>query len=636
MVSQPVHLSVIHKTLRLLSFIALLMNASALSAQVPMRDLIKFCDSLVNHCLREKMTPGVSLVLLKEDTVSIRAYGLANVERSIPVDTTTLFQLGSVGKIFTMIAVLQQVEAGRLNLSADVNSYLKDFQVVSRGRPITLIDLLTHTAGFNDRVIGYLARNMNDVKPLSQHLKEYMPSTFQEPGLDINYSNYSYALAGHLVELVSGMRFTDYVQKNVLNPLGMTCTTYLLPDNYKELDSYACGYRTRQTFEPIDCYPRHVMPAGSALSSAADMQQLLRELLNPTGKVLQDSSMNWLRQRRFTNHPKLMGYTLGMEEQLVNGVRGIAKGGTFTGFLSVLMFYPDQQFGMFITSNTQTDGILELFNHELRQKLFPQHTPVTEETTIQIDVRDFAGVYRSERYNHASVEDLVSLYQGKLEISISEKGELTTYQNGAWQTYRPVDSLLFQNTSNPVQYLAFQRDASGKISRLHTNINIQGIYIAMSFSPVPWYDNPDFINEYYFFILLFILTIIFVPFFRLWVLFRRRSIPDYKAGKLVPIGYIYLASLVAVLYVCHLFGSFLYMAWNVNEFYFGVPSMFRWVQELTWIFPIIITALAVAAVRLWRKGSGTIVFRVYYTLVFLCAVIHLLFLFRWHFIGLNV
>lgn len=626
----------IHKTLRLLAFIALWMSAMALSAQVPMKDLTKFCDSLINHGLQEKMMPGVALVLLKDDSASVKAYGLGNVERSVPADTTTLFQLGSVGKIFTMIAVLQQVEAGRLRLSADVNSYLKDFKIESRGRPITLFDLLTHTAGFNDRVIGYLARNMNDVKPLSEHLKEYMPTTFQEPGLDINYSNYSYALAGHLVELVSGVSFQEYVQKNILKPLGMTRTTYLLPDNYKQLDAYACGYRTRETFEPIDCYPRHAMPAGSALSCAADMERLLRELLKPTGKVLRDSSMNYLRQRQFTNHPKLMGYTLGMEEQLVNGVRGIAKGGTFTGFLSVLVFYPDQKFGMFIASNTQTDGILELFNHELRQKLFPPSTPVTNESSVQTDVRGFAGIYRNERYNHASVEDLVSLYQGKFEIRASENGELSTYQNGAQQTYQPVDSLLFQNTSNPEQYLAFQRDASGKISRLHTNINIQGIYIAMSFSPVPWYDNPEFINEYYFFILLFILTIIIVPFYRLWILYRRRSVPDYKVVKLVPNRYLYLATMVAVLYICHLFGSFLYMAWNVNEFYFGAPSFFRWVQLLTWIFPIVVAALVVATVFIWKNGSGTVAFRSYYTLFCLCAVIHLVFLFRWHFIGLNV
>jgi len=228
------------------------------------------------------------------------------------------------------------------------------------------------------------------------------------------------------------------------------------------------------------------------------------------------------------------------------------------------------------------------------------------------------------------------MYQGKLELSIAESGELTTYQNGAWQIYRAVDTLLFQNTSKPEQYLSFQRDASGKISRLYTNINLAGFYVPMSFSPVPWYDNPDFINEYYFLFLLFIITFILVPFFRLWVLIRRRKNPEYKVGKLAPNSYVYIALLVLALYLCQLLGGFFYLVQNVNEFYFGVPNTFRWVQLITWSIPPAIAFLIFATVRLWQNESVTIWFRTYGILICLCAVIHLLFLYRWHFIGLHV
>lgn len=632
---QIVLLPVIHKALRLSALLALWLSALALSAQIPMKDLTNFSDSLIGHGVREKMIPGMVLVLRKQDTVSIKAYGLKNVEQALPADTTTLFQLGSVGKLFTIIAVLQQVEQGTLSLTADVNSYLKDFKVASKGRAITLFDLLTHTAGFDEQYIGYIARDMNSVKPLAEHLSEFMPSTFQPPGLEINYSNYSYALAGHLVECVSEMRFPDYVRQNILIPLGMSRTTYQLLENYAALDEYASGYRTRDTFEPVASFPRHPMPAGSALSSASDMSKLLEELMKPSGKVLDDSSMTYLFQRQFTNHPRLLGYTLGMEEQVVNGIRGVAKGGTSTGFQAELVIFPEQQFGMFFAINTQTDNFLELFGREFLPKAlsFPGVKP---DPAVRVDCRKFTGVYRSERANHHTVEDLFALYQGNLELSLSDSGGLTMYQNGTWQHYRPIGNLLFQNSAKPEQLLSFQQDASGNISRLHTSINIAGFYVPMSFSPVPWYDNPDFINEDYAFVLLFLLTALLIPLFRLWVKFKRRSDPGYWSGKLISNRTLGVAIAVALLYVAHFICSPLYMARNMNEFYFGVPIFFKIIQYTTLAFPIIVLWQMIESVNLWRQKEGTTTFRVYYTLLSVCAVAHLLFLYRWHFIGLNV
>jgi len=600
-----------------------------------MKDLTSFSDSLINHGIGVKMIPGMILVIRKQDTAFIKAYGLKNVERSAPADTTTLFQMGSVGKLFTVIAVLQQVEAGKLSLTADINSYLKEFKIDSRGRPITLFDLLTHTAGFDEQYIGYVARSMREVKSLGEHLRDHMPATFQPPGIDINYSNYSYALAGHLVELVSGMSFPEYVRQNIFLPLGMSRTTYQLPDHYTALEEYASGYRTRDTFEPVPTFPRHVMPAGSAMSSASDMSKLLEELMTPSGKLLHDSSMNYLFKRQFANHPRLMGYTLGMEEQFINGIRGVAKGGTSMGFQAELAIFPERQFGMFFAINTQTDNFLELFGREFLPKALSS-PPVLAHPAVDVDLNLFSGVFRTERANHHTVEDLLTLYQGKLELRVSDKGELTTYQNGASQRYRPVDSLLFQNTARPEQLLAFQRDASGKISKLYTNINIGGFYVPMSFIAVPWYDDPDFINEQYAFILLFIFTAALLPLFRLWIRLKRRSNPDYWSGKLISTRALAVAVTVAILYVVHFACGPLYLARQVNEFYFGVPGFFTVVQYLTLMFPILILWLLLESVGLWRKSSGTKVFRIYYTLLAIAALAHLAFLYRWHFIGLNV
>lgn len=622
--------------IRILVIVSLLTLGHGVQAQPSIQQTKRLCDSLVNQGLADHLIPGLALAVVQHDTSFTAVYGFRNVEKQLPVDSTTLFQLGSVGKLMTVVAVLQQVEAGRLNLQADVNTYLHDFSVSSPGRPITLFDLLTHTAGLNDKNIGYLARNNSEVKSLGEHLAAFMPSSFEAPGLEINYSNYGYALAGHVVEQVSGMPFTAYVKKYILGPLGMNRTTYDLPDNYRELPDYACGYRTRDTFEPLVSYPRHATPAGSLLSTANDMAKFVKELLHPTGKILSDSSILSLRKRQFSNHPKLMGYTLGFEEQNRFGARGIAKGGAFTGFLSELAIFPDQNIGLFVSTNTQTDNFFEVFHYELLRSVLPaietddsKHFPAT-------DLNKFVGVYRSERYNHESVEDLLALYQGKLELQLSADGELTTYQNGAVQYYRPIDSLLFRNSNVPEQYLAFAVDRKGRITRLYTNLNLAGFYLPVSLSPVPWYDDPVLINEYYVAVVLVVFTFLFVPLFRLWVILRRIHRPGYWSDKLVPGVYLYVGLAVGILYLIHFLGGFMYLARNINEFYFGVPPSFLNVQRLSWILVPVVLVFGILAVRIWIRKSGTTVFRVYYSLVFLCAIIHLLFLYRWHFIGLHV
>jgi CubicO group peptidase (beta-lactamase class C family) len=615
--------------------VILFLSAQAVSAQSTLSRLQTLSDSLIAVGIGAKSIPGIALVLMKGDSTYTSAHGLANVEKNIPADTTTLFQLGSVGKLFTVIAVLQQVEAGTLSLTEDVNNYLDEFKTDPPLRPITLKDLLTHTAGLDERVIGYLARSESDVMPLAEHLREYLPPSFQPPGVDINYSNYSYALAGHLVERVTGVEFTKYVALRIFKPLGMVHTTYALPDNYQKLDNYAYGYRTRDTFEPITGYPRHATPAGSAISSAGDMAKFMAELRKPSGKLLSDVSMALLFERQFSNHSLLKGYTLGMEEQNMNGHRGVGKGGAFTGFISELAIFPQDSLALFFSLNTQTDNFMELFVKKLMQEALPSST-LNISPPIKMDVDEFAGVYRSERTSHHTVEELFSLYQGKLELSKGKDGNLTIYQNDGWQTYVPIDPLVFQNKGTPTQYLVFRRDGSGSIDRLYTNIIISGFNLPVSLSPVQWYDHPEMINEYYGLVLLFILTAVFVPLYRVWVYIRRKRNPSYLSWPLVPGKYLGIAVTVAVLFTFHFICGALYLVWNINEFYFGATDFFKAVQYLTWTFPPLVLILVIASVNLWRAGSGTRVFRIYYLLITLSSVVHLLFLYRWHFIGLHV
>lgn len=344
--------------------------------------------------------------------------------------------------------------------------------------------------------------------------------------------------------------------------------------------------------------------------------------------------MKKLFERQFGNHPWLMGYTMGMEEQFIHGYKGVSKGGSFTGFLSEFVIFPEQKFGMFITINTQTDNFLELFRNEFFNTFLPQKLSL-DKPTLKIDVSEFTGTFRSERYNHRTVEDLPALYQGKFELTQSEEGYLECYHNSAPQKYKPVDSLIFQNTMLAEEYLVFSRDPSGEISRVYRNINLAGFYLPVSLTRVPWYDNPVFINEYYFVVLVFIWTFIFIILFRGWVLWKRRKQPGYWREGLVPAFYYYTAISVLFIFTAQFFGGMMFMLRNVNEFIFEVPTQFKVIQTLTYLAPLLTGLLLFACVRLWQLKRGKIVFRIYYALITTCSLIHLAFLFRWHFIGIH-
>ena len=245
-----------HLTRRLLCgllFAALL----SLSVPIPLRaadalpphpadpaDLEAFFDAFVTAGMAAHTLPGVTVAVVADGApVFLRGYGYADRERSIPVDpATTLFDVGSVAKLFTFTAVMQLVEQGRLDLHADVNRYLTRFQVPATfPEPVTAAHLLTHTGGFDEWDIGAAARTSAEVLPVCEYLARRLPPRIRPPGEIIAYSNHGTALAGCLVEEISGMPFADYIKRHIFAPLDMTRSS--------AMDKNHC--RSRLTYHPL-------------------------------------------------------------------------------------------------------------------------------------------------------------------------------------------------------------------------------------------------------------------------------------------------------------------------------------------------------------------------------------------------
>src|SRR5829696_359050 len=190
-------------------------------------ELEAFLDKELGREMAKHHIAGAAVSVVKDDKLFFaKGYGDADLENKIPVDPErTNFRIGSLAKLFTWTAVMQLAEQGKLDLDEDINTYL-DFRIPDTyPQPITLKDLMTHTAGFEDLYFERLASESKDLLPPREWLISHMPARVRPPGEVAAYSSYGAALAGYIVARVSGEPYNRYIQEHILNPLGMVHTT---------------------------------------------------------------------------------------------------------------------------------------------------------------------------------------------------------------------------------------------------------------------------------------------------------------------------------------------------------------------------------------------------------------------------
>ncbi|MGC2244615.1 MAG: serine hydrolase domain-containing protein, partial [Candidatus Aquilonibacter sp.] len=261
-------------------------QAATAGAQSPpamtAQDLDTFYAGLMPYALHRADIPGAVLVVVKDGKILFaKGYGYADIKTKRPVDpATTIFRPGSVSKLFTWTAVMQLVQAGKIDLDADVNKYI-DFTIPPYdGKPVTMRNLMTHSAGFEETVRDLLVDTKAQVLPIDMYLKRRLPTRIFPPGEIIAYSNYGATLAGYIVQRVSGEKFEDYIAKHIFTPLGMLHSSFVqpLPPNLAPL--MATGYLNAsegktKPFEYVD-----TAPAGSSSSTGIDMAHFMLAYLD--------------------------------------------------------------------------------------------------------------------------------------------------------------------------------------------------------------------------------------------------------------------------------------------------------------------------------------------------------------------
>src|SRR5438132_960996 len=365
-------------------------------------DLEAFLDGLMPAQLEREYIAGATIAVVRDGKVLLaKGYGFSDVEKRKPVSPdNTLFRPGSISKLFTWTAVMQQVEQGKLDLDRDVNEYL-DFKIPPAfGKPITLRNIMTHTPGFEDTAKELFVADAGKMRPLSEYLREHIPARIFPPGITPAYSNYATTIAGYIVQRLSGKPFEQYIAENIYVPLGMRHTTFEQPLPPDLLPLMSNGYlRASQPAKPFEFVQAY--PAGSVSTSALDMCNFMMAHLQDgqlNGKqILKPETAKQMHARVFGSDPRLNGMALGFYEETKNGHRIIGHGGDTVYFHSDLHLILDAGVGFFISYNSagrgETSPRTTLWE-ALLDRYFP-YSPPSEPTlaSAKEDAKTVSGKY---------------------------------------------------------------------------------------------------------------------------------------------------------------------------------------------------------------------------------------------------
>ena len=397
-------------------------------------DLDSWLDGFMPYALRKGDIAGAVVTVVKDgEVLSARGYGYADVKERKPVDPdTTLFRIGSVSKLFTWTSVMQLVEQGKLDLDADVNTYI-DFKIPAReGKPVTLRNLMTHTAGFEEQAKGLIGSEADGTPSLSEHLKAWTPGRVFAPAGTPAYSNYGAALAGYIVERVAGMSFDDYVDKHIFEPLGMQYATFRqpLPASLRPYmaKGYAAASLPEKPFEIVG-----VAPAGSVAASGADMARFMIAHLHKgsfgANQILKPQTAQLMHDSALTILPRVNRMLLGFYETNYNGHRAIGHGGDTQWFHSDLHLFLDDDIGLFVSVNSLgKDGAAGGLRGELFEQFTDRYLP-GESLDGKVDAKSaaehahlIAGSYLSSRRMETNFLSMLNLAG---EVKVLDGGDGT-------------------------------------------------------------------------------------------------------------------------------------------------------------------------------------------------------------------
>ena len=315
-------------------------------------DALQALSARADRLAGEDEFSGAVLVAKDGRVLFSHAYGLADREGGIPNTLRTRFRIGSMNKMFTAVAILQLVEAGKVELTAPLGKYLPDYPNRDVATKVTIHHLLTHTGGTGDIFGPEFDAHRNELRTLADYVKLYGERGLEfEPGSRWAYSNYGFLLLGVVIERVSGQSYYDYVQAHIYEPAGMT-RSGSLPEEQAVPDR-SIGYikppGTTEWAPNTDTLPYRGTSAGGGYSTVGDLARFAHALLSH--KLLSPDSTKLLITGKVELGPGVR-YAYGFEDARdADGNGWVGHGGGAPGMNGDLRIYPKSGYVVAVLAN---------------------------------------------------------------------------------------------------------------------------------------------------------------------------------------------------------------------------------------------------------------------------------------------
>jgi CubicO group peptidase (beta-lactamase class C family) len=370
-------------------------------------EAFKRLDQFIEGKMKVANVPGMAVAVTdRERLLRVSTYGFADASAKTPVTPEMLFEIGSISKSFTSIALLQLCEEGRLDLHEPVTRYLPWFEVQSEYEPITLHHLMSHTAGI---ITGM--EFTGEVHYEVWALRETEATA--PPGTYYHYSNVGYKALGIVLEHLLSRDYGEIIQERILDPLEMTATEPIITHETRK--RLAVGYEGFYGDRPLPrdrplapaTWLEYVAGDGSIASTPAEMAAYLRMFMNrgqgPRGPILSEESFDLMTHKvieaKEEGRDSYYGY--GLEIQDSDGHTYIEHGGGMVGYYSYVMADMDDGLGVVVLMNGPggrcdeeiAKFALKLFRAALRDQELPPLPPI-DPAKIE-NAEEYAGTYRA-------------------------------------------------------------------------------------------------------------------------------------------------------------------------------------------------------------------------------------------------
>lgn len=599
------------------------------------QELEIWLDEFMSEQMDNLHIPGVTFSLVQNGELFLaKGYGYANFEQQIPVIADkTLFRVGSISKLFTATAIMQMADKELLSLDDDVNKYLTNFRLEDNyPEPVTIANLLTHTAGLDERLIGLFGLDANKLEPLGELLAQKMPARVLPPGKIISYSNCGYALLGYIVESVAGIPFSQYVDENILLPLSMYHSSFAQPPHLAA--DLSVGYQYRQKKEIYQALPFQyvsISPAGSLSATATDMAKFAIAHLQygkyKSSRILQEDTAKQMQQQQFTHDDRLPGIGWGFMESSYSQQQAVGHGGSLPGFMSLLYLLPSHNLGFFVSDNSRGS----IFKPLLEQ-FCDRYLPREQNNNFHISspenqksLKRYQGSYRHNRYARSTLGKIFLLGTPNFNLKVTADDTLCvpeTLKTPNPEYLQEIEPSLLQLrvkgkepsdsyfvTQSNSRFVAREKD--GKITALLTN---NGVW-----SKIFWYETKTF---HWALICWFML--IFVSGLVMGILALTRFPVTFEHQ---------LAQLLAVL-VCGLNFSFIIgMLLIIGELIYETPKKLALLLYIPIFTSVLAIGLPVFAILAWMNPEWSFIEQLHYSLVSLTALGFIPFLNYWNLLG---